>query len=181
MFERLVKSIYLTKGEKAFALACAGVIAMTAGITMLIMSGVEGQSAIQAESSWYALWIVFAGALGGGVALFATRGWLGQSGALGLARAVVGSIALGFIAAIVAGTLILPLFGTFYAPFMLVTEFIDKPWLAVAWFVVLIGAHYMMNVLVEERAQGDGLGVDSRATSQLSKISQANLYQRSSS
>ena len=64
-------------------------------------------------------------------------GW-GKPGALGLARAIVGSVAVAILAAIVAGTLIVPLYGTVYGPLLIVSEFIAKPWLAVAWFGVLI-------------------------------------------
>jgi hypothetical protein len=170
--------MYLTKGEKAFVLAYGAVIAMTAGITLLIMSGVEGANAIPTDPSFYTFWIIFAGALSGGASLYAAHGWMGQPGGFGLARAMVGSLAVAFVAALIAGTMILPIYGTFYAPVMLITEFIDKPWLALAWFVVLMGAHYMMTIILEERALGYGRGADHRATSQLSKLSQAQLYHR---
>ena len=178
MFTRFMKAMYITRGEKYFVLAYAAVIAMTAGITMLIMSGVEGASAIPAEPSFYAFWVIFSGALSGGVALFAARGWMGKPGTFGFARALVGSVAVAVVAAISAGTLIQPFDGTFYAPMMLLTEFIDKPWLAVAWFAVLLGAHYMMTLIVEERALGQGRAAQHRATSQLSDLSRAQLYHR---
>lgn len=159
-------------------LAYALVITMTSGITILIMSGVEGPSAIPAEPSFYAFWTIFAGALGGGVGVFAARGWMGRPGALGLARAFVGCIAVAVVAAVVAGNLILPVYGTFYAPVLLVSVLISKPWLAVVWIAALTGAHYLMIVTQQERALGYGRGTDQRATSYLSKLSQAQLYQR---
>jgi hypothetical protein len=173
-----MKSMYLTKGEKAFVLAYGAVIAMTAGITLLIMSGVDGANAIPTDPSFYTFWIIFAGALSGGVSLYAARGWIGRPGGLGLARAVVGSISVAIVASLIAGTMIAPIDCTFYALVILITEFIAKPWLALAWFVVLIGAHYLMMIIAEERALGIGRGGDHRATAQLSKLSQAQLYHR---
>lgn len=178
MFARVLKRMYLTKGEKAFILAYAAVIAMTAGVTILVMSGVSGANAVPDEPSFYVFWTIFSGALSGGVALFAARGWMGRHGALGLTRAIVGSIAVAFIAAVIAGTMILPLYGTFYAPVLLMTELIEKPWLAVVWFTVLIGAHYLMMMIAEERALGYGRDARNHPSAHLSALSRAQLYHR---
>ena len=178
MLARFTKSIYLTKGEKALVLAYAAVIAMTAGITMMIMSGLEGPSAIPDEPTLYVFWAIFSGALSGGVALYLARGWMGKLGAMGVARAFVGSVAVALIAAVIAGTLVFPLYGTFYAPVLMITAFITKPWLAFAWFAVTIGAHYMMIVLSEERAFGTGRSAKRSATERLSTLSRAQLYHR---
>lgn len=176
MFSHFLKSMYLTRGEKAFVSAYAIVIAVSAGLTILIMSGVEGQSAIPSEPSLYVFWVIFAGALSGGIGLFSARGWMGKSGNIGLARAVVGVVAVGLVSAIVAGTLILPKYGTFYAPFLLLTEFIEKPWLAAVWSATLVGAHYLMAMLTNELASGTGRAGKRRASEQLSPLSRAQLY-----
>lgn len=178
MLARFTKSLYLTKGERAFVLAYAAIIAMTAGITMMVMSGLEGPGAMPQEPTLYVFWIIFAGALSGGVGLYLARGWMGKLGAMGVARAFVGSVAVALIAAVVAGTLVYPLYGTFYAPVLLITAFITKPWLAVAWFAVTIGAHYLMIVLSEERAYGTGRSANRSATERLSTLSRAQLYHR---
>ena len=179
MLDRFLKALYLTRGEKSFVLAYAAVIATTAGMSVLIMSGVDGPAAIGSEPSLYVFWVIFAGALGGGVALFAARGWMGNLGVLGFARALVGAIAVAFLASLIAGTMIYPLYGTFYAPVILLTEMIAKPWLAAAWFTILMGAHYMMIAITEERAFGYGRAASHRpATSRLSTLSRAQLYHR---
>lgn len=178
MFGQIKDAMYLTKGEKAFILAYGAVMAVTAGITILIMSGVEGRGALPTEPSFYTLWVIAAGALSGGIGLFVARGWMGRSGALGLGRALVGCVAIAFVASVVAGTLIQPLNGTFYAPVLLLTEFIDKIWLAVAWIAVVLGAHHLMTVLADERALGYGRAAKATAVSQLSSLSRAQLYHR---
>lgn len=178
MFTRFTEFMYLTRGEKAFVSAYAIVIAISAGLTMLVMSGVEGPSALPQEPSLYVLWVIFAGALSGGIGLFAARGWMGQTGLLGFARATVGAIAVVLLGAIIAGTLILPVYGTFYGPFLLLSEFIGKPWIAFAWFAALFGAHYLMVILTEEIADGAGRYAQRSASSQLSSLTRAQLYRR---
>ncbi len=178
MLTRLKDTIYLTKAERSFAMACAAIIAMAAGLAVLVMSGVEGEAAISPGSSAYVYWITFSGAASAGIALFAARGWLGQTGAMGLARAIVGSTAVALLAAIIAGTLIAPVYGTFYAPVLVATEFVARPWLVVAWYGILLGAHYMMIALHEERAFGLHRSAHRSAASQLSSLSRANLYNR---
>lgn len=169
----------ITKGEKAYVLAFAAAIAVSAGLTSFIMSGLEGPAAMPAEASAYALWIVGAGGLSGFFALFAARGYMGGAGVLGFLRAIVGSAAAGVIAAAIAGTLIMPVYGTFYAPVVVASEFAAKPWLAIAWFVVMIAAHFLMKIQAEERAWGYTRDTSRRSvSSQLSSLTRAQLYRR---
>lgn len=178
MHTRLTEFMHLTRGEKAFVSAYAVVIAISAGLSMLVMSGVEGPRGIPQQPSLYVFWIIFSGALSGGISLFIARGWIGSAGALGFARACVGAIAVAIIGAVIAGTLIVPVYGTFYGPFLLLSAFIAKPWLALAWFAALLGAHHLMVILTEEVAFGAGRTAQRRASSQLSALTQAQLYRR---
>jgi hypothetical protein len=178
MRARLADRLHLTRGEKAYVIAYAAVIAMSAGMTLLIATGISGINILGLNPTLFNFWIVFAGGLGGGMALRAARGWMGKPGALGFSRAIVGSVVVAILAAIVAGTLILPLYGTVYGPLLLVSEFIAKPWLAMAWFGVLFGGHYLMAILEEEFAFGVSRSANRRATEQLSSLSRAQLYRR---
>jgi len=178
MLERFTDRLHLTRGEKSYAIAYAAVIAMSAGVTLVVASGVDGANILGLDPTLFTFWTVFAGGLAGGLSLRAARGWMGKPGALGLSRAIVGSVAVAILAAIVAGTLIVPLYGTVYGPLLIVSEFIAKPWLAVAWFGVLIGGHYLMAVLEEEFAFGVSRSANRRASEQLSSLSRAQLYRR---
>ncbi len=180
MVAPVYKSMYLTWGEKAYALAFGLVIVMTTGITVFIMSGIEGANAIPAEPSPYASWTLFAGAFSGAVALYAARGWMGRPGVLGFGRACMGSLAVAFMAAAFAGTLIWPLYGTFYAPVVVVSAFIETPLLAAGWFLGMLGVHHLMTVIVDERRWGYGRTNEKPALEHLSHLSQAQLYRRSS-
>jgi hypothetical protein len=124
-------------------------------------------------------WTVLAGVIGGALALYAARGWLGSLGVLGWMRAFVGGVAASLIASVIAGTLISPIYGTFYAPVLLATQFIAFPLLAVGWFAAIFGAHYLMTILQKERFVGFGEEEAARdLTAPLSVLSRVNLYHR---
>lgn len=168
----------MTKGEKARIYAFATVMAMSAGFTVLIMAGVEGSAGLVSNPSLYTYWVIGAGAVGGGVGLYLARGWMGQAHAMGWARAIVGSFAVALIASVVAGTLILPLYGTAYAPVMMATAVIAAPWLGVIWFGVLLGAHYLMITRTQEIALSKVSAEKQVASYQLSSLTRANFYER---
>jgi len=177
---RLLSIFRLSKGEKAYALAYAIVISVAAGLTVYVMAGIDSGSVLSANESFYSVWTVIAGVIGGGFALYAARGWLGLPGAFGWIRAFVGGTAAALIASVIAGSLIMPVYGTFYAPVMLATEFMAMPILAIGWFGAVLVAHALMTVLTVERSWTGAAAVpDAELTSQLSSLSRVNLYHRS--
>lgn len=180
MSARLVKSLSLGRAEKATVAAYAAVIAMTAGITILIMSGVDGDHLLWGDQSWFSYWVIFAGSLSGAIGLSLARGWMGAEGVLGGLRAVIGGIAAGFMAAMIAGLLIDPLFGIVHGPVLVVTEFINKPWLAAAWSIGVAGIHALLIFATRERQDDFIRSGAGRAVGQLSRLSQENLYRSTS-
>jgi hypothetical protein len=179
MSARLLKTLSLSRGEKSSVLSYAALIAMSAGMTILIMSGIEGDNLFWSGKSWFSQWVIFAGALSGGISLVLARGWMGLEGSLGVFRALVGSIAIAIMAAMVAGLLIDPLFGVVYGPVLLLTEFMAKPWLAAAWLIVAMGVHVLQLIAARERGAMLSPRGSVSAVSQLSQLSQDNLYKRS--
>lgn len=179
MFTRFADKFYPTHGQQAYVLGCAAIIVLTALVTVLVMMGLDAPYTLQLSATDYTYWVIFAGALSGGVGLFLARGWMGALGALGFARAVVGSIVMAIVAAIVAGTLTVPVGGTIYAPLMMVSAFMAKPWIAAIWFAGTLGGHYLMSSLAAERSDGEARTPKRRlATEELSALSRANLYRR---
>jgi len=180
MLSNLKSSIQLSKGEKAYVVAYAIVIAVAAGLTVFVMAGVEGDAALPNQASFFSIWAVISGIIGGALALYAARGWLGMSGSLGLARAVVGSTAAALIAAVIAGSLIMPIYGTFYAPVLLATEFVSSPLIAVGWYAAMLRAHYLMTVLTKERqwVRPEQEAVSRTLAASLSSLSRAQLYRQ---
>ena len=175
---RLKNLLKFSKGEKAVLLAYAAVMAMAAGFTVFVMSGIEGSAGILRTPTLYTAWVIGAGALGGGLGLFSARGCMGQPHAMGWARAIVGSTAVALIASVVAGTFILPVYGTIYAPVMLMTATLAAPWLAAMWYATVLGAHYLMISRSQEVALSQVNEEKRYASYQLSSLTRANFYER---
>lgn len=176
MSARVVKYLSLSRPEKATVAAYAAVVAMTAGMTILIMSGVDGDNLLWGDKGWFSYWVIFAGALSGAIGLSLARGWMGAEGVLGSLRAIVGGVAVGFMSAMIAGLLIDPLLGVVHGPVLVLTEFMNKPWLAVAWLIGMAGAHILMVLAAREREDNFIRSGSGRAVGQLSRLSQENLY-----
>lgn len=178
MLARLTERFYLTRGKKAYLLGCFVVMFLSAIIALVVMAGLEAPYTLAAQPTNFVYWVAISGAMGGGVALYLASGWMGGAAMLGFARAIVGSVAIAAIAAVIVGTLTVPFEGTIYGPLMLLSAFIAKPWLAVIWFAGMLGAHYLMSILAEERAYGLVQEPDRSVASQLSSLSRAQLYRR---
>lgn len=181
MLARIRSIFHLSRGERAYALAYGIVMSVAAGLTVYVMAGVEGVAVLPVDPAFYSIWTVIAGVLGGAFALYAARGWLGLRGVLGWIRAAIGGMAAALIASVIAGSLIMPLYGTFYAPVMLATKFMELPILAAGWFAAIFVAHYLMTALKEERSWEyvEEEGTPTELTSGLSPLSRVNLYHRS--
>lgn len=178
MLTRLTEKFYPTRGEKAYLLGCFVVVFLSAIIALAVMAGLETPYALAAQPTNFVYWVAISGAISGGVALYLARGWMGGAAMLGFTRAIVGSVAIAAIGAVIAGTLTVPFEGTIYGPIMLLSAFIAKPWLAAIWFAGILGAHYLMSILAEERAYALDREVDRSVASQLSSLSRAQLYGR---
>lgn len=92
MYARERTSKVFVNNRTARFSAYLAIVIMSIAVTIFVMAGVEGEAAIPAEPSLYAVWTIAAGAIGGAASLYAARGWLGLSGGIGYARAVVGSL-----------------------------------------------------------------------------------------
>ncbi|WP_185020754.1 hypothetical protein [Histidinibacterium lentulum] len=100
---------------------------------------------------WYDLWILAAGVTGGLGGFYLVRESLGQTGPAGWTRAIFAALVLGFSGSVIAGTLVLPIYGTMFGPLVLAVTLIDLPVLAVAWTGSLVGVHLLMQRWREER------------------------------
>lgn len=160
---------------KSLVVAYGVTMAVAAGLSYLITDMMLQPGTINSETSMYNVWVVVAGGLSAGTALHLGRAWFGGRGVLGCARLVLGMVMVTIVAAVIAGTLIAPLFGGLAAPVVLLTTFVAMPWLAVSWFVLMMGVHVLIGVWRDGLAGAFGNGIES----QLSATSQAILYRRS--
>ena len=170
MLPNLSKMLHLTRGQKSVIVAYAAVMAIAAGIAIMIMSAADGVYAVPAEPTWFDIWVIIAGGLASCAALYASRRWMGGRGAMGVARAVLAAIVVSLATAILAGALIVPGYGMLAAPLLVLTAFLAMPVLAIAWFSALFAAHYLFHKVEQEKEHTNP------AVSQLSALSQANLY-----
>jgi hypothetical protein len=178
MYKRREDSKNSSKNRKALVSAYLAVVTMSVAVTITVMAGIEGRGAVPAEPSLYAVWTIVAGAIGGGVSLFAARGWLGQSGAMGYARAFVGCLVATLTGAVMAGVLIMPVYGAIYAPVFLITEFTESPPLAIIWVAVYLGVHYLMVPQAPQQTNEYQASKTRFANPGLSPLTRAQLYHR---
>ncbi len=93
-------------------------------------------------------WVPVASLLAGALAVLRMLHSFGHPGGAGYLRAVNGMVSAAFFAALVAGTLSLPVYGTMFGPLIAVTVLIAAPSVLAVWFLALSAAHIL---LVRER------------------------------
>lgn len=97
------------------------------------------------------LWLCVCGAIGSLTGFHICRGRLGWSGINGAANAVVQGFWVTMVGSVIAGTLALPLFGTMFAPWLLLVTFFEAPFLLILWCIVLGASHVLVVRWQEER------------------------------
>ena len=135
----------LTTGERRFVWALGGTCilgAILACVAVLRLHQAYPSSEHQlVYTSWTAV-AGFVGAAGGFYSCYAR--WLGHPGPRGWISAVIGAVLVSGIGSVVAGSLILPIYGTMFGPLQLMTTMIAYPLLGVVWFGMLICAHGLL-------------------------------------
>ena len=89
----------------------------------------------------YGLWVALSGAVGAWVGLAASWqdfGWPGLSGAF---RALLGGLKFSLTAAVAGGTMVLPVFGTMFAPLAIFVTLLAVPAASVGHLATLALAH----------------------------------------
>ncbi|SFR43225.1 hypothetical protein SAMN04488005_1878 [Yoonia tamlensis] len=166
-----------SRSAKALATAYAAIGATSAGMTYLLTSHGGNVDVLARSLFGTDAGLVMVGGLSGIIALHISRRWLGLSGWVGGARAIFGGCVMALVAAMIAGTLIAPLSGTFFAPIMVIAAFGMKPWLAVAWGLVVLMVHVLLVRRANDMRRMTQLA-DIAAVSQLSALSQAQFYRK---
>lgn len=142
----------LTPGERQFYLAVAFVALMGAVLACVITGRLASQGGGLVMSDPYTMWTLFAGAAGALAGFFsAYANWFGCPGPAGWIRAIIGGVVLSAVGSVVSGTLILPYYGTMFAPFQLIIAMIAYPALALAWIATLATAHRLLCTWRAER------------------------------
>lgn len=135
-----------TAGERRAALACAIVAISSASVAVLVRTRL-----VPGGDGLFSLWGAASGAVGGWIALRLSAHRLGHPGLSGTFRALGGIVSISVIAALIAGTLILPLYGTMFGPFSLAMTLIGSPLAAVLWLLGLWLSHRLIATWRRER------------------------------
>jgi len=100
------------------------------------------------------VWVVACGAVGGAIGFVSVcPRWFGHNGLRGWLCMLGGGLALTLTATVIGGTLILPYYGTMFAPFQFALAVISDPTLGWIWGAMIICAHKLMGVWREEQVQ----------------------------
>ena len=100
----------------------------------------------------FTFWAGLAGCIGGAIGIwYASDKWFGFSGLAGWVTASFGALAVTGVAAVIAGSLILPFYGTMFAPLQVIMMMIESPMLAVVWFGMMICAQGLLRQWRSER------------------------------
>ncbi|MEM1375054.1 MAG: hypothetical protein AAGF78_11810 [Pseudomonadota bacterium] len=124
--------------------ACGSLLASEALMGLKGLEYLVGPTA----GDWILAMCAAAGALIGTLLMRARFGERGLRGAL---NAVFAGFVATFLMGIVAGTLVLPIFGTMFGPWLILTTAMTKPWLLLPWSLSLFGMHLAAMEYRDER------------------------------
>ncbi|MFN3663989.1 hypothetical protein [Yoonia sp.] len=167
----------MTRENKAvaFAYACFAVMSAGVGVFVLRSSGYFPVSG--AVTGIYDYWMLLATLLAGPLSLRLARGWIGYPGVLGNMRALIGCCVGLFLASVIGGTMIMPLYGTIQAPLMVLTGILVQPLIGVIWFVGVMLVHRVI-VQADAARQAWVRLKQQEAMSALSPLSQTYFYRK---
>ncbi len=141
----------LTDGERSVLLAYIGVGLFGAGLSFNVVNTLGGGQEIIRSLGLLDLWMILAGALGAMGALFSTWDRFGHPGWKGAKRATWGFPLLSIAAAVMAGTLALPGYGTMFGPFAAGLAFVQVPLLLIFWMAIVLASHLLIAIWRRER------------------------------
>lgn len=141
----------LSVGERKRLVAYGFMALFGAAISYVTMLSLGGGSRPLQFPPTYEVWMVICGAVGAMAALRLGQHRFGRAGKAGAAHALRGVVWVTFIAAIIAGTLALPFYGTMFGPFTLGLTFAYSPLLGLSWVINLVAAHLLLSAWQAER------------------------------
>lgn len=146
-----VTRIDRTEGERHATLAYIALGLVGAALSFLIALRIGRSSFMARGPDLYDLWLAVSGMAGACLALRYGAGRFGHPGTQGLRRALQGMVIVTLLAPVLAGTLVLPLYGTMFGPLALAVTFAGSPFVALIWFATLAGVHLLFLTLRLER------------------------------
>lgn len=143
--------IGLTAGERRVLFAYAILALIGAALALLVLLRVRPGALFERPLDTYDWWTVLSGAIGAGLALRLMQVRFGHPGRAGLKAALIGIGGVTLAAPVIAGTLVLPLYGTMFGPLALAVTFAAAPFAGVVWLATLAAVHALFAMLRAER------------------------------
>lgn len=142
----------LSDGEKKIVISFLAIGAFGAILAAEVASSLTADPILLRRIDVLSLWTLIAGAVGAGIGfLLCYRTYLGGHGLFGWIRAFCGGVMISGIGAVIGGTLILPYYGTMFAPFNLIITLIEIPALAAIWAAMFVCLHKLVQTWQTER------------------------------
>lgn len=143
--------LHLSEGERAILTSCLTASVIGAWIAYVVEHRLAGGQSLLALPTLYDVWLLLAGGVSAVAAIYLGHRWLGHSGLKGLGRTIVGALVITFVAALIGGTIALPIYGTMFGPLALVGTFVDQPLLLLLWVTAVLGSNLAFGLYRRER------------------------------
>lgn len=142
----------ISRGERSFIVAMLGTSILGAMLACVAVIHLSERPAQTDASVAITYWTIFAGCIGGAVGFWVSyERWFGYAGIAGWMSALIGALVVSGIGSVIAGTLILPLYGTMFGPLQLIMMIIAYPSLGAIWLGMLLCAHGLLGQWRHER------------------------------
>ena len=142
----------LTGGERNFICAVVSIGAFAGVLAIDVVGGLAADHTHLREMNFFTFWTIFVGIVGGVAGFLSSYArYFGFAGPGGWFRAFFGGIIVSGIAAVIGGTLILPYYGTMFAPMKLIIVMFEVPAFAVLWVAMVACVHMLMIEWRQER------------------------------
>ncbi|MCB5197652.1 hypothetical protein LGQ03_00210 [Loktanella sp. TSTF-M6] len=151
MRDRILYPLRPSVGERRLLTAWIGVALLGGFLAHILVSNISYEQSMLRVFTTSDGWFVLCGVFGALAGLYFARRWMGSTGRFGPCRAFCGMIIVTFMAALVGGSLMLPLYGTMFGPMLFVLMLIEKPVLAFTWIAMLLLADKLIRDWRRER------------------------------
>ncbi len=139
-------------GERNVLFAVIAVAVFGAVLAIDVVVSLAADHPVLHDMSFFTVWALAAGAVGGACGLLSSyRRYFGYDGPLGWLWAFVGGLMVSGIGAVIGGTMVLPYYGTMFAPFKLIIVMFERPAFAVIWVAMVICVHKLVQQWRQER------------------------------
>ena len=139
----------LSTAEKRLVVTYASITLAGGVLSLVAFDTLAAQVGKSQETR--AVWLAFAGAVGGLIGARSAASFFGRSGPAGTLLIFAGVLFLTVVFGIAAGSLILPIYGTMFGPWLAVVGLVSHPVAAVLWITSLTAFHFARSAYAVER------------------------------